>query len=342
MGLFKKSKKKPIKNTTPSPAAAPAPVQARKDESARDSFLWLGDAHLAENLGWGQSEYYALDTQIDKPFYVIEQYDGRVVARSWIDKLRPVSWEEVIQNAEGLSLDGINSTNWRKYLFDIRKTKDSVSIRWRGSSRVNYACRIDCTDGIFTLIEGGDHGPNDRTGFASTKNLTPDLINNQSAFREVLRHKYEDVFETLWNFIQGCRKQLPRCTGKGNGDVTWTKEGGMLTIRGTGKVESLWNATDLDRQTQYDPHNLGPWFDRPGFTELEAPQIRMVILEEGITGISFLALHGMKGLKELHIPASVTDVDLRPDSAFTIHTQNGTPAAAFARENKIPLWLSTF
>lgn len=301
--------------------------------------LWLGDADLRMEKGWGQEEYYAVDTRTGEPCYVITQHDGRY--SYWFDTFRRCTWEEAAQNARGNWLKGMDQSDWQQRLFQVRSTSDYINLSWSVSARVIYENRIDLKDGVFSLFQGGNLGPDDRTGFGKSKLLTPEHLKNVNRFREALDSKYEFVFEQLWAFVQEKRKSLFRSAGKGNDGLAWEMEGGMLTVRGNGKLESLWNTTDVQRQTAYDPHSLGPWYDRPGFADLEASLVRIMILEEGIDGISELAFHGMKNLQVLHIPASVKDLSLPGSVKFTVATYPGSAAAIYCRQMKLPLDLVT-
>ena len=297
-------------------------------------FHRLGDATLLEEKHSYESEYYAVDTRSGKPCYIHEHCDGGFAMHIWYDTVRPVSWEEVIQNTGRNDLKGINDSNWKDYLFTVVRTADSVSFSWPAINSPGnaFTYSILCENGYFHF-----HQPYRRPETV----LTLEQLNNFDAFRALLWDQYPYLLDTLWDFLQERRKYLTRSSGRGNGNITWQLEGGMLTVSGTGQLDALYNSTDLQRQTMHDPHNLGPWFGQHGFSELEAKRVRTMAVEYGITGISFLALHGMDQLQSLFLPSSAERIDLKPDSTFTIHGFNGSPAIHFARENHVAFHLRT-
>lgn len=72
-------------------------------------------------------------------------------------------------------------------------------------------------------------------------------------------------------------------------NLTWTFEGGILTITGTGDM------------TDYDQNNMPPWYDfREKITSLSLP--------DGLTSIGELAFYDCTMLNSVTIPSSVTEV----------------------------------
>ena len=80
-------------------------------------------------------------------------------------------------------------------------------------------------------------------------------------------------------------------SGKCGDNLTWefTKKDSTLTIKGTGEMKAFRNKSDA------------PWYSY-------RPQIKKVILQEGVTNISTYAFYLFSHLKEITIPASVSTI----------------------------------
>lgn len=87
-----------------------------------------------------------------------------------------------------------------------------------------------------------------------------------------------------------------------------------FVISGEGAIEQFENINDYHRRTMYDPHNLGPWYDNPGFSSSSIPAaITEIIIPEGITRIESMAFLGFKSLKTITLPKSIEHIS---ESAF--------------------------
>ncbi len=114
-----------------------------EQESAR--FLYLSEAHLADKLEWGQEEYFAVDTEEWKPYYILSQYDGDRVARTWYIIKEAVTWDEVTQYADPSGKTRLGHSAklpWGVCVLHRCVMSDGYRIRWRSGRSVNRMVEI--------------------------------------------------------------------------------------------------------------------------------------------------------------------------------------------------------
>ena len=114
-----------------------------EQESAR--FLYLSGAHLADKLEWGQEEYFAVDTEEWKPYYILSQYDGARVARTWYVLKEPVTWDEVTQYADPADKTRLGHSAvlpWGVCVLHRCVLSDGYRIRWREGKSINRLVEI--------------------------------------------------------------------------------------------------------------------------------------------------------------------------------------------------------
>lgn len=113
----------------------------------------------------------------------------------------------------------------------------------------------------------------------------------------------------------------------------------VFSISGKGAIENFENINDRMRRTMHDPHNVGPWFSKPGFRESEIPMVvESVTIPEGITRIESLSFMPFKSLKTVFLPRSLEFVS---ESAFSsscikdilFYVPKGSCAEEFVRQN---------
>ena len=89
-------------------------------------------------------------------------------------------------------------------------------------------------------------------------------------------------------------------------------------ISGEGAIENFENINDYQRRTIYDPHNLGPWFEKPDFSRSSIPgNVPAITIPEGITRIESMTFWRFKNLKTIKLPKSIEQIS---ESAF-LHTE---------------------
>lgn len=81
------------------------------------------------------------------------------------------------------------------------------------------------------------------------------------------------------------------------GDVEWKIENGVLTISGTGMMESCYLTNNPEWKEKKDV----PWLD-------EMRDIKKVVIEEGVTTIGYYAFWYCYGLEEIQIPEGITTI----------------------------------
>ena len=113
----------------------------------KDFLVFLAETNLADNLTWGQRQYFAMDSRHFVPYYIIEQYDGQAVAQSWYEAKGEVTWEEVERYADPkrkYELGHRENQPWsRKLAFYTEKTSDGLTIRWRAPRYGYYEAMMD-------------------------------------------------------------------------------------------------------------------------------------------------------------------------------------------------------
>ena len=132
------------------------------------------------------------------------------------------------------------------------------------------------------------------TGTHTYDNDSDMICNLCNNVRIPCNHIYITENDSLCNLCGGTRI----ITGK-TGDCTWTLDGATLTISGNGKMGS------------YDSGLLG-WIDEEDWSPSYAPwgtSITKVIIEQGVTNISFGAFYNCTKLTRITIPDSVTSID---------------------------------
>ena len=186
------------------PHEIPGPQHSSKFEAESKYFLFLSDAHLARELGWGQQEFFALKTDTFQPFYVISQYDGAAVAQTWYHVRQPVSWEEVEYYGDpACKCQLINTPNakWSSLAVRTIYSANGLRIAWRISRGHNWEAEIRITEDGY-LLSSFDDNPSHK----KLQQLLPrSIATDEAAYRRLMPrfslHK-EYVIGHLWNFIQ--------------------------------------------------------------------------------------------------------------------------------------------
>lgn len=78
-------------------------------------------------------------------------------------------------------------------------------------------------------------------------------------------------------------------SGTSGGNITWTLEGGVLTLSGSGAM------------TNYEESNMAPWYEN-------RDEILSVVIEDGITTIGKLAFYECAEIQSITLPDSITSI----------------------------------
>ena len=79
-----------------------------------------------------------------------------------------------------------------------------MTVTWQES--LSLRLEVICTrrGDRYELTYGGDHGPNDRTGFGQTVLLDPEVYRSEAAFTAFASRKFERGAKDIWIFIKNC------------------------------------------------------------------------------------------------------------------------------------------
>ena len=94
--------------------------------------------------------------------------------------------------------------------------------------------------------------------------------------------------------MEGCEKMAIEYGpnfGKCGQHARWQFDGlNCITISGNGCVDRFENDVDYDRRIMRDPHDLGPWYEKPSFSESLIPKrVSRIVIQEGITQLTEMA-----------------------------------------------------
>ena len=188
----------------------PGKISQMSQES--EFFIQICPAHTGRPLEWGQSEYYSLDTRNGQPYYILEQYDGRVVAQSWYQEKARVDWGEINAQLEGQEeelrrrLWGIDHTNWKQKLFPTEEDAHHIHIGW-GYGNLERQASIVWFEGQQALsVSAG------RSGKARATVLTEQAIWDYDALHKEIKGQVSSdyVIRRLWQYLATHRQEPGR------------------------------------------------------------------------------------------------------------------------------------
>lgn len=171
-------------------------------EEECNNFLFLSDAHLAGELEWGQQEYFAVNTETWQPFYIISQYDGAMVARTWYHVKEAVDWDEVETYGDPAckcQLANRPKGKWKDLVVQTKTSAKSFRIWWRAGKQYNMDVEIRVKENAFLLINysaNPSHSPKE-------KELPCSISQDKAAFRNAVREfgiYKEYIIQMLWDF----------------------------------------------------------------------------------------------------------------------------------------------
>lgn len=169
------------------PYEIPAPKTVSKMSQEKDRFIILAETNLADNLTWGQTQYFAMDSRHFIPYYIIEQYDGQAVSQSWYDAKEEVTWEEVERYADPkrkYELGHREDQPWSKELaFYTEKSDGAMTIRWRAPRYGYYEATITRKNDKLTISKKQVYA----NGKIHPKVQSIDVVEKQMYY-EQLRH----------------------------------------------------------------------------------------------------------------------------------------------------------
>lgn len=180
--------------------AGPEGTSQYEEESS--SLLFLSDAHLAGELSWGQQEYFAVNTETWQPFYIISQYDGDRVARTWYYVKEAVDWAEVENYGDPVckcQLSHRPNGKWKDMVVQTKTSANSFRIWWRLRKQYNMDVEIQVKENAFLLISY----PNNPSTSPKEKELPFSIIKDKATFRDAVS-KFgiykEYIIQMLWDF----------------------------------------------------------------------------------------------------------------------------------------------
>jgi hypothetical protein len=149
-----------------------------------------------------------VDKTENRPYYIIEQYDGTRVAQSWYDAKERVSWEELRLYAKKQGGDiakkfgDISLSNWHEVMnveFTERTDENSCLISWKEEPN-NFEASITMENGLCRFRLAGDHGPNDRNGFMTERILDRNQCRDRAYVEDLVSDS--KVLDPLWVFLR--------------------------------------------------------------------------------------------------------------------------------------------
>ena len=166
---------------------------------------------ISAKSGW--REWIAVDLRDSRPYYLItanEIVDGR--RTRYYDVKEPVTWEEVAYfarmttDAYGKKYLEAGKDTWMqcKELWKRSHTKieNGISIEWNETLTLRREVRCTFRNGRYEVFYGGQHGPQDRTGFGLTEILPEKACESLSALQEFAKGKFESEAGSVFGFIR--------------------------------------------------------------------------------------------------------------------------------------------
>ena len=160
--------------------------------------------------GW--REWIAVDLRDSRPYYIIianEIADGR--RTRYYDVKEPVTWEEVVSLAQtttdayGKKFLEASADTWMQcrdlWKRSHKRTENSISITWNEKLMLSREVRCTFSNGCYEVFYGGQHGPEDRTGFGVTETLPEKACESLSALQEFARGKFDSETGSVFGFI---------------------------------------------------------------------------------------------------------------------------------------------
>lgn len=165
---------------------------------------------VSEKSGW--REWIGVDIRDSRPYYVIianEIVDGR--RTRYYDVKEPVTWEEVVSfartttDAYGKKYLEASKDTWMQckelWKRSHTKTENGISITWNETLKLRKEVRCTFNNGRYEVFYGGQHGPQDRTGFGVTETLPEKACESRSALQEFAKGKFESETGSVFRFV---------------------------------------------------------------------------------------------------------------------------------------------
>lgn len=201
------------------PYEVAGPERTSQYEEESNNFLFLSDAYLAGELEWGQQEYFAVNTENWQPFYIISQYDGAMVAKTWYDVKEAVDWAEVETYGDPVckcQLTDRPKGKWKDMVVKTKTGANSFRIWWRLSRQHNMDVEIQVKENMFLLISY----PNNPSH--SPKEMELPLYIHKIMFHNAAREfgiYKEYIIQMLWDFCLKMSKSKHTSTAKAKSGV---------------------------------------------------------------------------------------------------------------------------
>lgn len=306
-------------------------------------FILLSETKLAPELGWGQSEYFAVDTRTWQPYYIIEQYDGAAAAQSWYEVKEKVTWDEVEQYADAnrkYELNYATTKAWSKQIVNQNLSDSHFSISWRMRSEGYNEAAVWFDGTKLELSMSWQRGPSDPSGKSKCAELTPQICADEAKFREEAKRFsiYKDYILTqLWTFVRKKTEQMrvtaqqsAHCgfdlakavesgdVGQGNTSQHWEGPTIYITTTATNNVRYYYfddgllvfagkgAAKCVDPGGHDGRHAYEP--ETPPWSERVQNGATRAVFTEGITVVGSGLLDSLKNLEVLELADSVTAV----------------------------------
>ncbi len=160
----------------------------------------------------GADTWIAADRRNDLPFLLITMTvkNGRYLRDYYHTKQR-LSWDEVralaakSSDPKAANFLEADAQNWQRCR-DMGRVRTHFEenrriIEW--DERIDLHHEVSCTyaEGRYELFVGGDHGPQDRTGFGTTETLDPAVYADRETFMQFAKGRFDQAAENIWLFI---------------------------------------------------------------------------------------------------------------------------------------------
>lgn len=205
-------------NTAPNPFQRAERPCTEQQNGERKYFLWLSSANLAKELPQEQTEYFAVDTRTEQPYYLIVR-QGSIPSQCCYEVKEAVTWEELetYGNAEEKEALGFcDGSAWSDKICAITVDTDHITVLWRKSRQSLEEASIFYKNNSFSLAHSERCRLNDPTAKGTRTALEPRHYRSETAFQIALQSKISKAYivQLLWDFIQETLQNQPSSESK--------------------------------------------------------------------------------------------------------------------------------
>ncbi len=214
----------------------------------RKYLLWLCGTSLAGELPQGQSEYFAVDTRTEQPYYVIS-YRSSLPTQNRYEVKEPVSWEELDRYCDVSRREclGITGTSWKEAVCSVQQDAMHMTVLWRKNDQCLEEASIFRKNDSFIFAHSEKGGLHDPTAKGTRSALTARQYRSETTFRIAVQSKIskEYVVQLLWDFLKENLQSQPITE---NNDAEEQRY----------QAEQAFQRGGLDREQAYGQQNLQP------------------------------------------------------------------------------------